>query len=737
MARLWTDGAELQSTGTLDHSDSGTAPAISTTTKHSGAASYRINASGSSIWFGQQYKASDSSTQAWFRAYVYFATLPAAEAEIMSLWTTGGSRQLNITVDNAGAMRMRDSGGTQKGSTSSALSTSTWYRIEFTSTVSAGSAVMEARIDGAAFATASNGNVGNHSRFLLGCPAAGQTYDIYYDDIAVNDSSGSAQTSWPGAGSVVYIRPDGQGDNNAWLHDSGGAGDANNYTECNETTPNDATSYVKRTSTGAKVDDYACGSSSGAGIGATDLIKFVAVGARVGALSATATGRNYAARIKSQASGTVTTGATAACNINGWTTHVVAAPKNYQLTSYTDPQAGGAWTPSLLDTMQIGVTTVTSSANEIRVSTVWAVVEYIPSTSITPDAVAVPMNIPAPTITPSYSVTPSAVAASIAIPDPTVTLSGGSVTISPDAVTVPLVVPAPTVTLGALTLTPDPVSVPLVIPAPTVASTYALAPDPVAVPLVVATPTVSLGALTLTPDPTTIPVVIPAPTIARSLALVPDPVAVPLVIPAPAVALSYNLAPDPVAVPLALPDPTITVSGASTNITPDPVAIPIAVPAPTIALSLPLAPDPVAVPIAIPAPAVSLSLTLAPDPVVISLVVPAPTIALSIALTPDPVAVPLVIPAPTITQVTNIALTPDPVAVILVIPAPTITVAGGTPVVVVGTGAGFVSPPAKRREPEMPPEWRRIRIRPLPVVVNVSEIRYAQDVEDLLLVGAL
>lgn len=379
MARLWTDGAELQSTGTLDHSDSGTAPAINTSIKHSGAASYRINASGASIWFGQQYKSADSNTQGWFRAYVYFATLPAAEAEIMSLWTTSATRQVNITVDNTGVVRMRDSGGTQRGNASSALSTGTWHRIEFTSTVNAGAAVMEARVNGSAFASASNGNVGNHSRFLLGCPAAGQTYDIYYDDIAVNDASGSAETSWPGEGHVAYMRPDGAGDGQQWNKQGGGAASSTNYQDVDETTPDDATTYLRRTTTGAKADDYAVQSSAAAGIPAGSTIKLVAVGARVGSTSTTATGRNYAARIKSQASGTVTTGATAACNVNGWTSHVAAAPKNYQLTSYADPQAGGAWTTTLLDSMQIGVTTVTSSTNEIRVSAVWALVEYVPN----------------------------------------------------------------------------------------------------------------------------------------------------------------------------------------------------------------------------------------------------------------------------------------------------------------------------------------------------------------------
>jgi len=509
MARLWSFAAGLNTltAGVEFTSGNGSgAIAISAFPSDATRRALRFNPSAASAWMGQIAKASASSAQFWVGTAIEIGTAPAAATEFVGLWNAGaGTRQAGCYVDNSHVVHLRDSTANNRVS-SSALSSGIHF-VEFTTTVSAGSAAMELVIDGVSIGTFASGTVGNFDAVYWGTPAGAGTYDLYLSEFAINDSSGSNETAWPSGKNAAqatgrryaYAWPSAGGDNNAWLKQGGGAGDANNYQSVDEVTPDDATTYLKRTTTGAKVDDYNLPSAASLGIGASDTVRLVQVGARVGSTSTTATGRDYATRIKSQPSGTVTTGATAACNVNGWTTHVAAAPKNYQLTSYVDPQAGGAWTAALIDNAQIGITTVTSSSNEIRVSAVWALIEFV--------------------VNPTTSIAPSPVAVSLAIPAPAVSLT---LALAPAPVAVPGALPAPTITLGALTISPSPVAIPIALPAPTVTKTLALAPTPVAIPIAIPAPTVTQGGdITLTPAPVAVVLSVPTPTVTVPTPVVP------------------------------------------------------------------------------------------------------------------------------------------------------------------------------------------------------------------------
>jgi hypothetical protein len=157
----------------------------------------------------------------------------------------------------------------------------------------------------------------------------------------------------------------------------GTAGAANNFTRVNETIPNQATSYNQTTVTGTTTtDDFNLDSAATAGIGASDTVSLVAVGGRVGSSAATAASIVY--RLKSQPAGTTSESVSVPVAVNGWTTHRVTMPQIYQLTSYADPQSGGAWTPGLLDTTQVGYRSNVSQTTQRRVSTLWALVEFVP-----------------------------------------------------------------------------------------------------------------------------------------------------------------------------------------------------------------------------------------------------------------------------------------------------------------------------------------------------------------------
>lgn len=387
MARLWTCGFELQSVtaGVEFSSTTGTAPTISTTIHRDGLASMRIHPTTAESYVEQQLLTSATVERTFHRFYLYIASLPTSTTAIYAIGQSGFFPTY-LRLSNTGTLRLYDANlSTDSGTASSALSTNTWYRIEIDHTDGgAGNGNVLAYIDGVNFSgTASMSGINGFSRVRMGVYSFTASADLYFDDWAINDISGSAQTSLPGAGSVVHMQPDAAGDNNAWSTSvvGGTAGAANNFTRINELTPDDATSYNATTVTGTTtIDDFNMESSTAAGIGASDTITLVQVGGRVGSSATTTASLVY--RIKSQASGTLLESASVPVNVNGWQTHLATAGKTYQLTSYVDPQAGSAWTAALLDTTQIGYRTNVSQSSVRRVSTLWALVEFVPNTGV-------------------------------------------------------------------------------------------------------------------------------------------------------------------------------------------------------------------------------------------------------------------------------------------------------------------------------------------------------------------
>lgn len=400
MARLWSSGFELQSAVALMEYDnaSSSAPTISTSIKRSGLASMRFNPSSNVKYVTKQYNATIGAGNRFFvRFYMYVATLPAADtmiwANCSALVSPGRTPRLFLKA--TGKLGIAEGSGsthTYKGTESGVLSLNTWYRIEVDYNGASADATT-VYLDGVDVTGSIQGGDGTFN--TAGCcrfgaftdvEAGSTSCDLYIDDIAINDTAGSDQNGLPGAGSIVHLLPNAAGDLNTWQTSAGGAGSSTNFQAVDEATPpDDATTYLKRIATTIKNDDYNVDSSASAGIGSGDAVTLVEVGIRGGAISATAsTDRDVLLRIKGQASGTVVKSAnsTNRLNINGWTTHSAAKPQTSKLVRYTNPQGNVAWTPAALDTMQIGVENQTSVTTEVRVSSLWALVEYVPATTI-------------------------------------------------------------------------------------------------------------------------------------------------------------------------------------------------------------------------------------------------------------------------------------------------------------------------------------------------------------------
>jgi hypothetical protein len=304
--------------------------------------------------------------------YYRVATMPSAENTIIGLSPDTTTWTARITIDNGGVLRLYDEDGQITGTTT--LSVDTWYSIElqFDKSPSAGSHVVSARVDGTQFAGASDRNLstGVHVLFVGGnlSAEAQTTGNWYFDDIAINDSTGSFQNSWPGEGSLVHLRPNAAGDNTQWI---------NAYTEIDEVTPNDGADIIRSNTTNQITDVNV--DATPAAIGASDTINAVAVGFRFHGESSSAN-PTAVVRIKASSGGTVEESSTITPVSTTWFTNALTYPRNYGFTLYDLP--GGsttAWTKSTLDTAQIGARITSGNTNNFDFSTMWLLVDYAPA----------------------------------------------------------------------------------------------------------------------------------------------------------------------------------------------------------------------------------------------------------------------------------------------------------------------------------------------------------------------
>jgi len=382
--RLWSSGFEQQSTtaGIEWDATAGTM-SIDTANERSGAASLRTNglASATAEYLEKTIASANDNGKFFLRTYLYITTAPTAENRIIGFYDSGGTVREYITLDSGRLLRLYDEDGAV-GSASSALSTNTWYRIEmqFDSTAASGSHVMEARIDGTNFATASNRALTNGvTRFRVGANlnSEAQTQgDWNFDDVAINKNVGVTQTSYPGAGSIVHLKPNAAGDNTAWTSLNCVAAD---HTCVDEVTPNDVTDGVVTSTVGA-VEENNVEDTATAGLYSSS-ITLVSVGVRMN-ISAAAT-MALGVRLKEASQTNTGISPIETMGVQGtsttWFTNNSATPRSYPITAYTRPYREDAWTTTELDSMQIGVRETVDTASSIQVSAMWALVEYIPT----------------------------------------------------------------------------------------------------------------------------------------------------------------------------------------------------------------------------------------------------------------------------------------------------------------------------------------------------------------------
>jgi hypothetical protein len=158
------------------------------------------------------------------RAYLLTSATPSSAARVFGFGTNAGNNPA-ARLRTDGALELVVSGAAQ-GSPSAVMNDGTWHRVEIQAVATATSNWTSATLllDGITVATWS-GSVARTSNIQWGwweAPGASKTINI--DDIALNDSTGTANTGWCGPGKVVLLVPTADSAvGTGWTRDNAGA----------------------------------------------------------------------------------------------------------------------------------------------------------------------------------------------------------------------------------------------------------------------------------------------------------------------------------------------------------------------------------------------------------------------------------------------------------------------------------------------------------------------------------
>jgi hypothetical protein len=216
MARLFMSGAEIDggAGGNQNTSPDGTRGGTATFTRdtsvfRSGVASYKVD-SGAGNNIGSHTLVAvgpvDGRTY-WARAYCKVSAAPTADSIIFYIGTATGH---GARLRTDGTVELFANGAAQAG-TSASITDGAWHRLELKAVATATTTwtAFELLVDGASVSTWSGSVSRGTPNLIIGwcITAPGANMVINFDDVALNDSTGSSNNDYPGAGAVVLLKP--------------------------------------------------------------------------------------------------------------------------------------------------------------------------------------------------------------------------------------------------------------------------------------------------------------------------------------------------------------------------------------------------------------------------------------------------------------------------------------------------------------------------------------------------
>jgi hypothetical protein len=290
------------------------------------------------------------------------------------------SGRIKMQVNTNGSVVLVDEDGTVGTSAAGTIVVDTWYRAELKldKTGAGGAHICQLKLDGNILLGSTTRNISRNISFVY-CgfgPGAFTAGEVFMDDYSINDDAGTFQNDYLGDGKLIYLFPDSAGDNADWTRSTG----ANNWANVDDPPasggPNDATDY-NYSNTVNQIDDFNIGTTIPSSPSVSDTINMVAVNVRYTCDNSGAPA-SFVVRCKASASGTVEESSAITPNTTAWRlnsndANFLFAP----LTLYDLPGASTTvWTATELETAQIGYRISTGNTNNVRISTIWMVVDY-------------------------------------------------------------------------------------------------------------------------------------------------------------------------------------------------------------------------------------------------------------------------------------------------------------------------------------------------------------------------
>src|SRR5258708_7690190 len=201
MARIMTTGFELNTTaGTEGFTVSGAnPPTISTSIVRTGTNSLKqTGGTGSSLdW---QFATANGNGPYFFRTYLWLDTMPGADGTFAPFFVSDiANATVNwaFIVNSTGTVTIHNGAGTNLGTSTLTLKTSQWYRCEMYGFNNTGTGFTDIAlyVDGVQYtSTNANTETGGVGAVHFSNGGGDASVVAYFDDIAINDSTGSSQT---------------------------------------------------------------------------------------------------------------------------------------------------------------------------------------------------------------------------------------------------------------------------------------------------------------------------------------------------------------------------------------------------------------------------------------------------------------------------------------------------------------------------------------------------------------
>lgn len=334
----------------------------------------------------------------FLRAYLYVVTPPSAANRIAFFTGTaaGGTQAVWVALNNDMTLTLGDEDGAI-GTGTTVLALNTWYRINLeidNDNVDPGdiaglfiNGVEEVRSTARSIAATLGG-------YQLGGNLNGEAHTVgewYFDDVALNDETGTEDITHPPAGSVVHMLVTGHSAAHApgiqgtdWDTGTGDELDVaagtglTAWEMLDEASPDMDTTWIKLlvASSGVanRAHHYTLQNCADVGIGAEDTIRFVHTLLFIRGV--TTSNCSYVASQRVQ-SGTVASTGTITNGSVDWNMKNGAIPKWGLQVAYTDPDLA-AWTPTTLDGLELGFRAIDISPNP-HITWLAAQVEFEPA----------------------------------------------------------------------------------------------------------------------------------------------------------------------------------------------------------------------------------------------------------------------------------------------------------------------------------------------------------------------